>query len=257
MTRPDHFTVAYAINPWMDPRASVDTLLAVEQWEGLVAVYRGLGHVVDVVPALSGLPDMVYAANGGLLIDGIAIAARFAHPERAPEGPAYAAWLRGRGVEVRETAAVNEGEGDLLVAGSRILAGWGFRTQLSAHAEIGEITGREVVSLELVDPRYYHLDTALAVLDDDLIAYFPGAFSPWSVARLEHLYPDAVIVGESDAAVLGLNAVSDGANVVLTDQVGSFAGQLAERGFIPVPVNLSELLKGGGSVKCCTLEVRP
>src|SRR5690606_22408556 len=100
-----------------------------------------------------------------------------------------------------------------------ILAGTGFRTDESAHGELAAVTGREVVSLELVNPSFYHLDTALAVLDSDpahpLIAYYPPAFSPTSQDVLAERYPDAVIASDRDAAALGLNAVSDGRRVVV------------------------------------------
>jgi N-dimethylarginine dimethylaminohydrolase len=112
------------------------------------------------------------------------------------------------------------------------------------------------VSLQLVDPRFYHLDTALAVLGDHDVAYFPEAFSPGSRGVLQRLFPDAILTGEEDATVLGLNAVSDGRHVVLPAAARDLAAQLRERGYEPVGVDLSELLKAGGSVKCCTLEIR-
>jgi N-dimethylarginine dimethylaminohydrolase len=115
--------------------------------------------------------------------------------------------------------------------------------------------GMPLISLELVDPRFYHLDTALAVLDDSTIAYYPPAFSAESRARLQELFPDAIEVTTADAYVLGLNVVSDGLHVVLPSAAVGFAAALAEAGFEPLGVDLSELLKGGGSVKCCTLEV--
>ena len=260
MTAPTYFTVEYAINPWMDTSTPVDTDLAVRQWETLLAIYRALGHTVELVEPVAGLPDMVYAANGGLLIDGgadgpRAIVARFAYPQRAGEAVAYADWMTGHGFEPRYTHHTNEGHGDLLVVGSMILAGYGFRTDRRAHDEIAQITGRPVVSLELVDPRFYHLDTALAVLDDTTIAYYPPAFSDDARARLQQLFPDAIEVATADAYVLGLNVVSDGKHVVHPANATGFARQLTDAGFEPVAVDLSELLKGGGSVKCCTLEV--
>ncbi|TQR86336.1 N-dimethylarginine dimethylaminohydrolase [Mycobacterium hodleri] len=255
MTVPTFFTVEYAINPWMDTSTPVDATLAVRQWEQLLSTYRTLGHTVEMVEPVAGLPDMVYAANGGLVVDGTAIVARFAYPQRAGEAAAYAEWMSSRGFEPHHTHHVNEGQGDLLVVGSTILAGYGFRTDRRAHAEVAELTGLPVVSLELVDPRFYHLDTALAVLDDTTIAYYPPAFSDDARAQLQRLFPDAVEVGSADAYVLGLNVVSDGKHVVLPANATGFAAQIAELGFEPIGVDLSELFKGGGSVKCCTLEV--
>ena len=256
MCRPTYFTVSYEINPWMDRRTPVDTPLAVAQWERLRDTYRDLGHTVETIDPVPGLPDMVYAANGATVVDGLVYSARFTHPERGPEGPAYLKWFADHGYVTHLAEHVNEGEGDLLTVGDVILAGTGFRTSRDAHAEVARIFGREVVTLELVDPRFYHLDTALSVLDERTVALFPGAFSERSQEELRRRFPDAILVGEADAAVLGLNAVSDGRNVVVTKHAAQYAEDLRARGFTPIGVDLSELLKAGGGAKCCTLEIR-
>ncbi|HZN75490.1 MAG TPA: amidinotransferase [Micromonosporaceae bacterium] len=255
MCRPTYFAVDYVINPWMDPSAPVDPALAVAQWEALRATYLELGHEVHAIEPVPGLPDMVFAANGATVIDGIALGVQFRDAERADEAPAYAAWFERAGFEVHRPKQINEGEGDLLLVGGLLLGGTGFRTSHAAHQEAQEIFGRPVVTLQLVDPRYYHLDTALCVLGDT-VAYLPEAFSPGSSAVLRQLFPDAVIADPEDAAVLGLNAVCDGAHVVLPAQATRLAAQLRERGYVTIGVDLSELRKAGGGPKCCTLEVR-
>ena len=256
MCRPTYFAVDYAINPWMDPTAPVDVERAVAQWETLRETYLALGHTVELIDPLPGLPDMVFAANGATVVDGVVLGALFKHPERADEAPAYLEWFARHGFETHEAKAVNEGEGDLLLAGDFLLAGTGLRTDHAAHSEAQEHFGRPVITLQLVDPRYYHLDTALTVLGPDNVAYFPEAFSAGSQAVLRQLYPDAVLATAADAAVLGLNAVSDGRRVVLPTAAKRLAGALASRGYEPVPVDVSELHKAGGGPKCCTLEVR-
>ncbi|WP_414673159.1 dimethylargininase [Lacisediminihabitans sp.] len=263
MCRPDFFTVVYRINPWMDPRLPTDTALAVRQWEVLYNTYLELGFDVELIDPIDGLPDMVYAANGGFVLDNIAYGASFTYKERQPEGPAYMDWFRANGFDVREPQNVNEGEGDFLLVGDAILAGTGFRSASNSHQEIGEIYGREVVTLELVNPSFYHLDTAIAVLDpapapgeSPNIAYLPSAFNEHGLAALRERYPDAILVNEEDAAVLGLNSFSDGYNVVIAARAKDFERQLRERGYNPIGVDLSELLLGGGGVKCCTLELR-
>lgn len=255
MTAPRFFAVDYAINPWMDTTTPVDIDLATAQWENLRDTYRRLGHTVELVEPLPGLPDMVYAANGGLIVNDTAIVARFKYPQRAGESLAYAQWMSSKGHTPVYTRHVNEGQGDLLVAGDIVLAGTGFRTDARAHTEIAGIVGMPVVTLELVDPCLYHLDTALAVLDDTTIAYYPPAFTGTSRAQLGALFPDAIVVDRADAYVLGLNVVSDGYHVVFPAAALGFAEQLCHAGFQPVAVDMSELLKGGGSVKCCTMEV--
>jgi N-dimethylarginine dimethylaminohydrolase len=257
MCRPEHFAVSYAINPWMNPAAGVDRDRAIAQWETLRAAYVALGHEVSLIDPIDGLPDMVFAANGALVVGGRVYGARFAYAERGPEGAAYRAWFRDRGyADVLEPAHTNEGEGDFLTLDHAILAGTGFRTDVAAHQEAQEFLGRPVVTLRLVDPRFYHLDTALFALADGNIAYYPGAFSPGSRAVLERMFPEAVIAGAADAAVLGLNAVCDDRHVVINAEATTLIDDLAARGYEPVPVDLSELRKAGGGPKCCTLEIR-
>nr|WP_232534370.1 dimethylargininase [Plantactinospora sp. KBS50] len=256
MCRPTYFTVEYAINPWMDPAAPVDPARAVAQWDTLRRTYLDLGHTVDLIDPLPGLPDMVFAANGATVVDGKAMAVQFRDPERADEAPAYRAWFERAGFEIHDPKHVNEGEGDILLAGDLLLAGTGFRTAHAAHAQLQEVFGRPVISLQLVDPRFYHLDTALCVLDERTVAYLPEAFSPGSRAALRRLFPDAVLATEADATVFGLNAVSDGRHVVMPIQATGLAAALRERGYETIGVDLSELRKSGGGPKCCTLTVR-
>jgi len=256
MCRPEFFTVSYRINPWMHPEDPTDTSLAVRQWEVLYQTYLDLGFDVQLIDPIPGLPDMVYAANGGFVIDGIAYGASFTYPERQPEGPAYMEWFGSAGFDVRVPENINEGEGDFLLVGDVILAGTGFRSASNSHEEIAGIFGREVVTLQLVNPSFYHLDTAIAVLDATNIAYLESAFDEPSLAILRERFPDAIIATEEDAAVLGLNSFSDGYNVVIASRAKDFERQLRERGYNPIGVDLSELLLGGGGVKCCTLELR-
>ncbi|MBX3195763.1 MAG: N-dimethylarginine dimethylaminohydrolase [Microbacteriaceae bacterium] len=260
MCRPEHFTVSYRINPWMHPEDPTDTSLAVRQWETLHAKYVELGFEIHLIDPIPGLPDMVYAANGGYVLDGIAYGAKFEYPERQPEGPAYMDWFRANGFDVREPVATNEGEGDMLLVGDTIYAGTGFRTDPASHDELRAIYQREVVTLKLIDPSFYHLDTAFAVLDSkggpDSVAFLPKAFDARSLDILDERFPDAIHVNDEDAKVLGLNSFSDGRNVVIASRATDFERQLTERGYIAHGVDLSELLLGGGGVKCCTLELR-
>lgn len=256
MCRPEFFTVSYSINPWMRPEKGADTARALRQWESLKQAYESLGHRVSLIDPVEGLPDMVFAANGALVVDGRVYGARFAHPERAAEGPAYLRWFVEQGYETLEASFTNEGEGDYLTLDEMILAGTGFRTDVAAHMEAQEFLGRPVVTLRLVDPRYYHLDTALFPLDGRNVAYYPEAFSEGSRRVLRRLFPDAVVATSADAEVLGLNAVSDGRNVVVNAEATGLVLELKRRGFEVVPVDLSELRKAGGGPKCCTLEIR-
>lgn len=263
MCKPEFFTVNYSINPWMEPANPTDTAKAVAQWQKLYDLYIELGHEVELIEPLPGYPDMVYTANGGFLIDGRAYVPKFRFVERQGEAPAFADWFRAAGYDTVIPEEVNEGEGDFLLVGDVILAGTGFRSTGDSHREVGEVFGREVISLNLVDPRFYHLDTAIAVLDPVVaegqqanIAYLPGAFDDASRAILEERFPDAILVSDEDGSVFGLNSASDGYNVIISPRAKGFEAQLRDRGYNPIKIDLSELLLGGGGIKCCTLELR-
>jgi arginine dihydrolase len=258
MCPPAHFSVQYAINPWMASGEPVNTARAIRQWQALRDTYRALGHSVRLIRPQPGLPDMVFAANGATVIGGTVLGARFRYPERAAEGPAYLDWFRRNGYPtVHEPTRINEGEGDIVHAGRLILAGYGFRTDEAVANDLELLFGVPVISLRLVDPRFYHLDTALCVLDAVTAVYYPPAFDEAGRAALAACFAELIEASDNDAGVLGLNAVSDGRHVVLPAEAAGLAAQLAARGFEPVRVDMSEFRKAGGGPKCCTLELRP
>ena len=256
MCPPTYFTVSYEINPWMDSNRFTDNPLARQQWQTLHDAYLAHGHRVSLIEPSPDWPDMVFAANGATVVGGKAYGVKFAHAERAGEAELYLDWFRRNGYAAVAANETNEGEGDFLTVGNRILAASGFRSSPESHRELGQVLGLEVVSLELVDPRFYHLDTALAVLEPTKVAYFPGAFSAASLQVLRDMFPDAILVDEDEAIWLALNATSDGENVFHAAQAPKFAAELKNRGYNPVSVDVSEFLKGGGGIKCCTLEIR-
>ncbi len=256
MCSPDYFTVQYAINPWMNPDEPVDLALARHQWEQLRAAYLGLGHTVRTIDPEPGLPDMVFAANGATVIDGKVLGANFKHPERHPEGAAYMEWFRRHGYRVADPEYVNEGEGDIVFAGRAIIAGHGFRTEADTRNQVEKLFGLPVISVRLVDPRFYHLDTAMVVLDENTAAYYPAAFDEEAQQSLADHFSELIEAKDEDAEALGLNGLSDGKNVVLPAQAKDLADQVSAAGFNVVPVDLSEFKKAGGGPKCCTLELR-
>ncbi|GGJ39222.1 dimethylargininase [Streptomyces brasiliensis] len=253
---PRHFAVQYAINPWMHPDTHVHVDLAQEQWRALIDAYRAHSHTVEAVEPVPGLPDMVFAANSAVVVGGRVFGSLFHAPERRPESTHYDLWFKAAGFDVHRPESVSEGEGDLVWTGRYVLAGTGFRTTREAHREAQEFFGHPVISLTLVDPYFYHLDTALFVLDDTNIVYYPEAFSPGSREVLARLYPDAVLATRDDAMAWGLNSVSDGRHVFIAPQAEALAARLSDHGYVPVPVDLSELHKAGGGIKCCTQEIR-
>lgn len=197
----------------------------------------------------------MFTANGGIAIGDRALVPRFRHAERAPEAAHFAVALHTLGLrDISYACQVNEGEGDFRLAGQHILGGYGLRSDRRAVAEVADFFGLPTLGLRLVDERFYHLDTALAVLDAQTVAYWPGAFDAAGVGALRERYPDAVIATEADAAQLGLNMVSDGRTVIMSPDCPDLAAAIAERGFEVVRLSMDELRKAGGGAKCCVLQ---
>ena len=257
MCKPTFFEVAYEINEWMHVDDPVDVELAREQWKLLHDTYEDLGFDIKLVEPVRGLPDLVFTANGGLVIDGQVFLPRFKFPERQGETPVFEAWFRANGYkDIYMPEHDNEGEGDTLYNGEKIFAGYGFRSDLGSHPELEKFFGKEVVSLKLIDPRFYHLDTAMAPITPDTVMYFPGAFDEESQAKIEANFTNRIIASEEDAAGFGLNAVSDGKNVVVSAAANGLISELEKRDFNVVGRDMTEFRKAGGAVKCCTLELR-
>lgn len=262
MCPPRHFQIAR--EPHRRRGSRVDVGRAVAQWLTLRDVYRRLGHTVDELEPLAGLPEMVFAAGGAVVIDGRAVGSRFRSPTRQPEADAHGQWLARAGIvgwrggPILPPAGDDvflEGECDVALAGEALLLGTGFGSSPAAAGELAEAFGREVLALELVEERYPRLDVCLTMLDAETIAYHPEAFSPASQALLASRFPGAILVDAADAQVLALNAVSDGRHVVLPRAAAGFAAQVAARGFEPIGVELSELRLAGRGPKGCTLEL--
>ena len=256
MCPPEHFEVVYEINPWMSTEDPVDLERATGQWDALAELYGSLGHEVSLIDPAPGLPDMVFTANGGLVIDGKVALPRFKHPERREETRHFDRWFSQQGFDTLIPEHYFEGEGDALYAAGTIFAGYGYRSSPRSHAELRSFFGKPVVSLRLVDPRFYHLDTALCALSDETVAYYPPAFDEPSRRALRSRFAHVIEASERDACAFGLNAVSDGVRVVMSGAASGLIETLGERGFDPLGVDMGEFRKAGGGVKCCSLELR-
>lgn len=256
MCPPTHFRIAYEINPWMDLRRDVDRPLAQRQWEALYeALTLQAGARVRLVEPAPDQPDMVFTANAGLVVGRRFLPSNFRHAERAGEEARFCDWMAAADYTLAPLpeGGAFEGEGDALFCGDLLLAGYGFRTDLAAHRAVEQILGWPVLSLELVDPRFYHLDTCLLPLGPGATACYLPAFSAAARRALREKLPSLIAVEEAEALRLGCNAVVLGRSVVLPAGCPRLSAALAERGYRPIPVYLSEFLKAGGSAKCLVL----
>ena len=257
MCRPEHYGIEYEINPWMHVDAGVDRAAAAEQWDRLHAAYTGLGEQVELVDPVAGLPDMVFTANAAVVSAGRAVLSRFRHAERQGEEPFWQRALEARGIEVEviHPRLSFEGAGDALFVGDRLFCGHGFRTDRRAHRLVGRALGVEVVSLELVDPRFYHLDTCFCPLNAQTVLFAPQAFSPSSARTVRRLVPHVIEVPPDVAAGFACNAITVGSRVISSLAAGSLSSPLHDAGYDTLALPMSEFIKAGGGVRGLSLPI--
>ncbi len=255
---PDYFGVEYEINPWMRITNAVNPPRAVAQWQELIRVLeQDAGALLERMSAVPGLPDMVFTANAGAVAGRLAVPSRFRHPERQREETHFETWFRDHGYEVvtLDKDLYFEGAGDLLGFPDVWFGGYRQRTEVRAYTRLSTLFSREIIPLELVDPRFYHLDTCFCPLSGGELLYFPPAFDPYAQSVIEDRIAATrrLVVPAAEAARFGCNAVCVGKQVILPSGCPETERILRTRGYGTHTVVLDEFLKAGGAAKCLTL----
>jgi N-dimethylarginine dimethylaminohydrolase len=268
MTDPACFDVSYRINPWMKPDAwgAAQASAAAAGSAALRQALEGLGAKVETIGAVKGLPDLVFPANAGVVLDGRMVPAQFRHPERQGEEPIFRAVfqrLKARGL-VREIVDLpdglfHEGAGDAIWDAGRGLfwCGYGPRSSRAAVSAIGRIFGRETVALELATEQFYHLDTCFCPLAGGHVLYFPDAFTPEAQATIRARLPEHLRIEATpeEAAAFCVNAVNLDQDIVMAQAPESLRRKLADAGYRLTEVDLASFILSGGAAYCMTLRL--
>lgn len=257
MCPPDHYGIEYEINPWMNRSLGAVAALAFRQWQHLHDTLVGLGVKVERMTPQPGLPDLVFTANAGLMFHNTFLSSRFKHEVRAKESPYFDAWFAEHGFDVQHLpeGMFHEGAGDALFCGETLFAGYRTRSDATAHQWVGKKLGVRVLPLELVNPRFYHLDTCFCPLAPGVAIYHPEAFDKYGKTVLTTHVPTLIPVVEDEAHRFGCNAVVVGQTVVHNRHCPRLAADLEKAGYRSIEVELDEFLKAGGSAKCLTLRL--
>lgn len=257
MCPPAFFGIEYEINPWMDRLRSSDHERAIRQWTTLRNLLEFLGATICSLDPVSGLPDLVFTANAALIYQGRAILSRFRHPQRQGEERHFRNWLEQHGFELSELPREYyfEGAGDALFGGETLFAGYRIRSVVCGHQRIAELLGCRVLSLELINHRFYHLDTCFCPLTDRAAVFYPPAFDSYACKVLAATIEDLIPVNDTEANRFACNAVVLGHTVITSEGCPALHRELQSRGYRTCETPLSEFLKAGGSAKCLTLRL--
>jgi N-dimethylarginine dimethylaminohydrolase len=257
MCPPDFYGIEYEINPWMNTARQADHAVAVDQWHALVEVLLAAGVQIELLKPVAGLPDLVFTANAAMIFRRQALLSRFRHPQRQGEEPHNRRWIAANGFEVIDVPEgfSFEGAGDALFCGDTLYAGYRMRSDAAGHQAIGSMLGVRVLPVELVDPRYYHLDTCFCPLAPGVAIWYPPAFDDYGRRAIEEQLPALIEVEKSEAERFACNAVVVGRTVVTNTGCDRLHKELVARGYEPVATPLDEFVKAGGSAKCLTLRL--
>ena len=257
MCPPDYYGIEYEINPRMSRSRGSVPERAQQQWKSLYETLLGLGVQVEFLTPQPGLPDLVFTANAGVVVHQRFFSSRFRHGVRARETPFFDAWFAGHGFTVEQLPGdvFFEGAGDALFCGPILFAGYRIRSDVGGHQYLGKILRKLVLPLELVDPRFYHLDTCFCPLAPGEAIYYADAFDAYGCKVLQSHIPRLLAVSTDEANRFGCNAVVVGKTVVLNTGCEKLAADLRSWGYQTMAVELDEFLKAGGSAKCLTLRL--
>jgi N-dimethylarginine dimethylaminohydrolase len=255
MCRPDYYDIEYEINPWMDINQQSNQALAQREWNDLYQTLQKAGAKIELVPGVRGWPDMVFTANAGLFYKNKIILSHFKHKERQGETPYYRAWFEKAGFDLIATDSfAYEGAGDTLLAGEKIFAGFGFRTDREFYKSADFFDQDKLIYCELVDPYFYHIDTCFCPITEKLAIWYPEAFSASSQKNMA-AHIELIPVLKDEAKHFACNAVVLDKQIVLPKGCPTLATELQKRGFITHICDMSEYLKSGGACKCLTLRI--
>jgi N-dimethylarginine dimethylaminohydrolase len=250
-----HYGVLYEINPWMRREVAADPQASMEQWEQLVRNLKAAGATVETIDPVEGLPDMVFTANAGLVWRDRFVPSRFKHPERSGEEEHYKRWFRDHRSRLASLVGnpFFEGAGDALPFRDRVIAGYRIRSEFDAHTALAKTLDVEVLSVELTDPRFYHLDLTFCPLDERRALVVPEAWDEYGREVIKAAVPDPVVLTSEEALAFCANSLVVDDLVVMPSCTPRLEKELGRAGFRVCVSPVDEFLKAGGGVRCLTL----
>ncbi len=257
MCRPTYYTVFYEINPWMDRNKPPSQAIAIDQWNNLFNSFKQAGAAIELIEPVNGLPDLVFTANAATLKDNNVVVSKFTHPERQPESEIFASWFAANGYQLLQLDGLDsfEGNGDVINCGSRHFVGCGSRSSLASHLKVASALNLDIIPLQLIDDRFYHLDTAFAPINSETCIYVREAFSTDSNKVIQSHFSNIYQIPIEEATQFAANCVAIDDNVVISAGCPTTCNWLNMRGYRTLEVDLSMYKLSGGSARCLSLNL--
>jgi N-dimethylarginine dimethylaminohydrolase len=254
MCKPLYFdSFDYVINPWMKPE-TINREEAIKQWNSLVDAYKKQGITIEIIDQEKGNPDMVFATDQGIVQGKKVLLSRFWCNERKNETKHYKKWFEENGYTIIYLPhdVYFEGNGDSFFWHDKLLVGVGYRADKKTCKAVSKLLNIEVIPLEIVDPKFYHLDVGFFPLNDETAFYYPPAFSQKSRGVLKKLVPNLIEFTTEEAYGFSANSVVTDHHVIHQKGNQSFTEKLKDLGYTSIEIETGEFMKSGGGIHCLT-----
>jgi N-dimethylarginine dimethylaminohydrolase len=227
---------------------------AITQWQQLVEAYNKLQVTVIVIDQQKGNPDMVFATDEALVFGKNILLSRFWCKERRMESTYYEEWFRKNGYTITylPNDVYFEGNGDSFLWDEKLFIGVGFRADKNSCKAVEKLLDLEVIPLEIIDPKFFHLDVGCFPLNNETMFYYPTAFSNKSRKVLKKAVPNLLELTKEEAYGFCANSIVTDHYVIHQKGNNSFKNKLKELRYTSIEVDAGEFMKSGGGIHCLT-----
>jgi dimethylargininase len=236
-----------ATRAFYEPGSPIDAALAQRQHDAVVDGLVALGDEVHRLPSPPDLPDAVFVEDTAVVWGTDALLTRSAHPGRRGEARAVGEALEALGLRVTPMTSGTLDGGDVLRVGRRLFVGRSSRTDDEGIEALRRcFVGAEVVVVPLTDAALHLKCVASTPGDEATVVLAEGTIDP-------SVFAGCRVVTVPAAEAYAANVVGDGRRVLVAEGFPRTAERLVAAGFEPLPVDVSELRKGDGSLTCLSL----
>ncbi|WP_093270864.1 dimethylarginine dimethylaminohydrolase family protein [Psychrobacillus sp. OK032] len=234
---------------------NIDRSLAISQHRMFEQTLRNAGVEVIKLRPSKDHPEQVFTRDIGFTLGNRLFISEMANPIRQGEEKVLAHWMNEHDIPYKKLSTDSIEGGDVIVDGHRVFIGISNRTCLnSVQALQKELPDFEIIPIPF-NPKYLHLDCVFNILSSKDALIYPDALDPKIVDRLSSIYY-LIEVSESEQFSMGTNVLSIGSNRVFSLPINHDVNhQLRQRGYQVLEVDFSEIIKSGGSFRCCSMPI--
>ncbi|MGG1245905.1 dimethylarginine dimethylaminohydrolase family protein [Bacillus spizizenii] len=252
---PEHMTIKDVINEtqkhFEDDNIHVKT--ATDQHSRFVEALRSHNIEVILLPARDGLPEQVFTRDIGFVIGEKAFLSSMTEPIRQGEEAIIKDLFHRQGISYTRMLNTSIEGGDVIIDKDIVYVGISQRTDMSAIGQLKEELPEYTVVPVQLHEKFLHLDCVFNIVSETEALIYPNALQPEAVHMLAKRY-DLIEVPEDEQFTLGTNVLSIGRKTIISLPFNRHVNQqLSKRGYHIIEIDLSEIIKSGGSFRCCTM----